>query len=78
MWENLLSIHRLYSVPETLYQKKILGILLMIMKNVLISAQLLCYIKNTHTEENINFYSESLTESSDITKKKKSEEESCD
>lgn len=50
----------------------------MIMKNVLISAQLLCYIKNTHTEENINFYSESLTESSDITKKKKSEEESCD
>lgn len=54
----------------------------MIMKKVLISAQLLCYIKkttHTHWTENIKFYKESSTESSDITKlKKNSEEESCD
>lgn len=49
----------------------------MIMKKVLISAQLLRYIKNTHTEENVNFYSESLRAQT-LLKKKKSEEESCD
>jgi len=55
--------------------------LLRIMKKVLISAQLFCYIKHTHTHththwtENIKFYNEYLTESSDITKLKNNSEE---